>query len=78
MLAKLRKLAPVTESKSERAAAVGVPAVRGRRGPAARRPIEQDAADFLVQAVGQDLRSLSAAADQLANDFPGEPSTPRR
>ena len=34
--------------------------------------IEEDAADFLVQAVGQDLRSLSAAADQLVNDFPGE------
>ena len=34
--------------------------------------IDEDAADFLVQAVGQDLRSLSAAADQLVNDFPGE------
>ena len=32
----------------------------------------------LVQAVGQDLRSLSAAADQLANDFPGETLTRRR
>ena len=30
---------------------------------------------FLVQAVGQDLRSLAAAADQLANDFPGESLT---
>jgi len=28
-----------------------------------------------VQAVGQDLRSLAAAADQLANDFPGETLT---
>jgi DNA polymerase-3 subunit delta len=26
----------------------------------------------LVQAVGQDLRSLAAAADQLTNDFPGQ------
>ena len=40
--------------------------------------IDQDAADFLVQAVGQDLRSLAAAADQLASDFPGEPLRPRR
>ena len=37
--------------------------------------IDQDAADFLVQAVGQDLRSLAAAASQLANDFPGQPLT---
>lgn len=37
--------------------------------------IEDDAADFLVQAVGQDLRSLAAAAHQLTNDFPGEPLT---
>ena len=29
----------------------------------------------LVQAVGQDLRSLAAAADQLVNDFPGETLT---
>ena len=28
-----------------------------------------------MQAVGQDLRSLSAAADQLVNDFPGETLT---
>ena len=35
--------------------------------------IDPDAAELLVQAVGQDLRSLSAAAHQLANDFPGEP-----
>ena len=38
--------------------------------------IDQDAADALVQAVGQDLRSLAAAADQLANDFPGSRSPP--
>ncbi len=28
-----------------------------------------------MQAVGQDLRALAAAADQLASDFPGEPLT---
>ncbi len=37
--------------------------------------IAEDAADLLVQAVGQDLRALAAAADQLAHDFPGEPLT---
>ncbi len=74
VLTKLRKLGPVTESKSARAQGVGVPGLRRRRG--ARRhggTIDQEAAGFLVQAVGQDLRSLAAAAHQLANDFPGEP-----
>jgi DNA polymerase-3 subunit delta len=37
--------------------------------------IDKDATAFLVSAVGQDLRSLAAAADQLTNDFPGEPLT---
>ncbi len=37
--------------------------------------IDPDAADFLIQAVGQDLRALSAAASQLANDFEGQPLT---
>ena len=37
--------------------------------------IDPDAAAFLVQAVGSDLRSLAAAADQLTNDFPGEQLT---
>ncbi len=32
--------------------------------------IDQDAALALVQAVGQDLRSLAAAATQLVSDFP--------
>src|SRR5689334_7235782 len=35
--------------------------------------IDGEAAAFLVQAVGQDLRSLSAAATQLAGDFAGKP-----
>ena len=34
--------------------------------------IDREAADVLVQAVGQDLRSLAAAAHQLTSDFPGE------
>src|SRR5689334_16580737 len=37
--------------------------------------IDGEAASFLVQAVGQDLRSLAAAAAQLAGDFAGQPIT---
>jgi DNA polymerase-3 subunit delta len=37
--------------------------------------IAEDAAELLVQAVGQDLRALAGAAHQLASDFPGEPLT---
>lgn len=44
--------------------------VRGNGGR-----IAEDAAELLVQAVGQDLRALAAAADQLVHDFPGEPLT---
>ena len=47
----------------------GVP---GSRPRGARRGggVDQDAALLLVQAVGQDLRSLAAAATQLVGDFP--------
>ena len=40
--------------------------------------VQRDATTLLVQAVGQDLRSLAAAADQLAHDFPGEKITVAR
>ena len=75
LLTKLRKLDTVTEVKSAELrpsefagfVAAEVRALgldhrrRGRRLPG--------------QAVGHDLRSLAAAADQLTNDFPGEPLT---
>jgi len=72
VLTKLRKLDGVTEVKSEELRGSDYPGfvsaeVRGHGAS-----IDQDAAAFLVAAVGQDLRSLAAAADQLANDFPGE------
>ena len=72
-LTKLRKLATVSESKSGELRPSEYPSfvaaeVRGHGSS-----IDREAADFLVQAVGQDLRSLSAAADQLASDFAGEP-----
>ncbi|WP_376707631.1 DNA polymerase III subunit delta [Nocardioides alcanivorans] len=35
--------------------------------------MDDEASSFLVQAVGQDLRALAAAVDQLVNDFPGQP-----
>jgi DNA polymerase-3 subunit delta len=75
MLTKLRKVAAVTEVKSEELRASDYPgfvAEEVRRHGAS---IDKDAATFLVSAVGQDLRSLAAAADQLTNDFPDEPLT---
>jgi DNA polymerase III subunit delta len=72
VLNRLRKLTTVSEVKSaalkpsEFSRFVSSEArIHGAR-------IDDDAADFLVQAVGQDLRSLSAATHQLTNDFPGE------
>jgi DNA polymerase III subunit delta len=75
VLTKLRKVAAVTEVKSV--------ALTGREYPSFvtselrthKVRIDPDAAAFLVQAVGQDLRSLSAAASQLAGDFEGKPIT---
>ncbi|MCW2818387.1 MAG: polymerase delta subunit [Marmoricola sp.] len=75
LLTKLRKLSTVTEVRSAALTAREFPGfvVNELRGLGAR--IDPDAADFLVQAVGQDLRSLSAAADQLAHDFEGKALT---
>jgi DNA polymerase-3 subunit delta len=75
LLAKLRKLATVTEVKSQalKPSEFGGFVVSEARSHGSR--IDGDAASFLVQAVGQDLRALAAAAGQLANDFPGEPLT---
>ncbi|GAB2883108.1 DNA polymerase III subunit delta [Nocardioides pacificus] len=73
VLTKLRKLKTVTESKSVELKASEFPrfVTSEMRGHGS--SIDEEGAGFLVQAVGQDLRSLSAAAHQLANDFPGEP-----
>ena len=75
LLNRLRKLPMVTEVKSAslrpsefaRFVSAEVRLHGGR--------LNEDAADLLVQAVGQDLRALAAAAHQLASDFPGEPLT---
>ena len=75
VLTKLRKLGPVTEVKSAELRASEYPSfvINEARSMGAR--MDQQAATTLVQAVGQDLRSLSAAAHQLTNDFPGETLT---
>jgi DNA polymerase-3 subunit delta len=75
VLTKLRKIPTVTEVKSEELRPSEYPGFVASEVRSHGATIEQEAAAALVQAVGQDLRSLSAAADQLANDFPGETLT---
>jgi len=75
VLTKLRKIDAVSEVKSEELRASEYPGFVTAEVRTHGATIEQEAATALVQAVGQDLRSLSAAADQLANDFPGETLT---
>ncbi len=73
LLTKLRKLDGVTEVKSAPLSSREFPGFVANELRTHRVRIDPDAADFLVQAVGQDLRSLAAAASQLANDFEGRP-----
>jgi DNA polymerase-3 subunit delta len=75
VLAKLRKSPTVTEVKSEELRPSEYPGFVTAEVRAHGGTIDSDAASSLVQAVGQDLRSLAAAADQLVNDFPGETLT---
>lgn len=71
VLTKLRKLPTVTESKSGELRASELPAFVASEVRSHGAKIDQDAAALLVQAVGQDLRALAAAAHQLVNDFAG-------
>lgn len=75
VLTKLRKLPTVTETKTTELRASEFPAFVASEARLHGASMEPEAADLLVQAVGQDLRSLSAAAHQLANDFPGQTLT---
>jgi DNA polymerase III subunit delta len=75
LLTRLRKLPAVTEVKSVPLTARELPGFVVNRLRAREVRIEPDAAGFLIQAVGQDLRSLSAATSQLADDFEGQPLT---
>ena len=75
VLTKLRKLPTVTEEKSEKLRPSDFPRFVANEARSHGAKIDDQAATFLIEAVGQDLRSLAAAAHQLANDFPGEPLT---
>ncbi|KRF15417.1 DNA polymerase III subunit delta [Nocardioides sp. Soil797] len=72
VLNKLRKLGPVTEVKSASIKGAEYPRFVSSEVRSNGSRIDDEAADFLVQAIGQDIRSLAAAAHQLVNDFPGE------
>jgi DNA polymerase-3 subunit delta len=78
VLTKLRKLPGVSESKSDElrpSEFAGFVTNEVRRHGST---IDQEAASFLVTAVGHDLRSLAAAAHQLTHDFLGQPLTVER
>ncbi|MFZ2015703.1 MAG: DNA polymerase III subunit delta [Nocardioides sp.] len=75
LLTKLRKLPGVTEVKSEELRASEYPGFVAAEVRVHDGTIDPEAASALVQAVGQDLRALAAAADQLVNDFPDEKIT---
>ncbi|PVG83426.1 DNA polymerase III subunit delta [Nocardioides gansuensis] len=76
VLTRLRKLKDtVTEVKSEEIKGWKLPDFVKSEAAAHGARIAPDAAAFLVQAVGADLRSLAAAIDQLVNDYPGEQLT---
>jgi DNA polymerase-3 subunit delta len=72
LLAKLRKLPAVVEHKSAELRPSEFPQFVAAEVKRHGARIDGEAAMSLVQAVGQDLRSLAAAAHQLTNDFPGE------
>jgi DNA polymerase-3 subunit delta len=71
LLAKLRKLPTVTEVKSEPVKPWDLPKFVVAEGGVRGARIDGEAAGALVQAVGEDLRMLASAVDQLVSDFPG-------
>jgi DNA polymerase-3 subunit delta len=73
LLTKLRKLATVTEHKSDKVRAGGHVDFVGTEARRHGERIDREAAEFLVQAVGADLRGLASAVDQLCHDFPDTP-----
>jgi DNA polymerase-3 subunit delta len=73
VLTRLRKQPGVTEVKSVALKAGEYPSFVLGELRALKVKADADAASFLVQAVGQDLRSLAAACHQLAGDFDGQP-----
>lgn len=75
LLGKLRKLPAVSEHVSTALNAREYPGFVTGELRSRKVQIDADAASFLVQAVGADLRSLAAAAAQLADDFDRQPIT---
>ena len=75
LLAKLRKLAPVNEVKSVALKPSEYPRWVAAEARSHGGRMAEDAAELLVQSVGQDLRALAGASHQLANDFAGQPLT---
>lgn len=73
LLTKLRKLPSVTEHKTDKVKTNGHAEFVGAEVRRHGQRIDREAAEFLVQAVGVDLRGLAAAVDQLCHDFPGTP-----
>ena len=71
VLTRLRKLSTVWESKAGELKAQDFPLFVAAEVRSHGSGIDQDAAQALVQAVGQDLRALASAAHQLTHDFPG-------
>lgn len=72
LLAKLRKLGPVTDVRSTAMKAHELPRWVAAEMRAHGARIDEDAAEDLVQAIGHDLRALAGACHQLASDFAGE------
>ena len=70
-LTKLRKLPTVTEVKSESIKTWDLPKYVTAEAKAHGARIDSEAAAFLIQAVGEDLRMLSSAIEQLVSDFAG-------
>jgi DNA polymerase-3 subunit delta len=73
ILTKLRKLPAVTEHKSAELKAWEFPGFVAAEVKAHGGRIDKEAAQALVDAVGQNLRALAAAADQLVSDAAGKP-----
>ncbi|MGN0065822.1 MAG: DNA polymerase III subunit delta [Nocardioides sp.] len=73
VLTKLRKLkGTVTEVKSEEIKPRELPAYVSSEVASHGARIASEATTYLIQAVGNDLRALAAAAHQLVFDFPGQ------
>lgn len=76
LLDRLRQLPAVTEVKSATLRPSEYSRFVADEASASGATMSEEAADLLVASVGQDLRSLAAAAGQLASDFPGQALTP--